>query len=84
MSAGSHTEPGGYTGAGKMNLHYTERGRLIQPIDNESGHSVPDASATEQFSIADARPPQEIAGLVRQLGYEPAWKDWDATLMAAN
>ena len=28
MSAGSHTEPGGYTGAGHDNLHYTERGRI--------------------------------------------------------
>ena len=84
MSAGSHTEPGGYTGAGKKNLHRTERGRLMQPVDNESGHSVSDANATEQFSIADARPPQEIACLVRRLGYEPVWKDWDAALMAAN
>ena len=84
MSAGSHTEPGGYTGAGKKNLHRTERGRLMQPVDNESGHSVSDANATEQFSIADARPPQEIACLVRRLGYEPVWKDWDAALIAAN
>jgi 2-iminoacetate synthase len=84
MSAGSHTEPGGYTGAGKKNLHHTERGRLIQPVDNESGHSAWDANATEQFRIADARPPQEIACLVRRLGYEPVWKDWDAALMAAN
>jgi 2-iminoacetate synthase len=84
MSAGSHTEPGGYTGAGKKNLHHTERGRLIQPVDGESGHSASDANATEQFRIADARPPQEIACLVRRLGYEPVWKDWDAALMTAN
>jgi 2-iminoacetate synthase len=84
MSAGSHTEPGGYTGAGKENLHHTERGRLIQPVDDESGHSISDANATEQFRIADTRPPQEIACLVRRLGYEPVWKDWDAALMAAN
>jgi 2-iminoacetate synthase len=84
MSAGSHTQPGGYTGAGKKNLHRTERGRLMQPVDNESSHSVSDDNATEQFSIADARPPQEIACLVRRLGYEPVWKDWDAALIAAN
>src|SRR5439155_488957 len=29
MSAGSHTEPGGYTGAGKENIHRTERGRIV-------------------------------------------------------
>jgi len=71
-------------GAGKKSLHYTDRGRLIQPVDNESGHFVSAANATEQFRIADARPPQEIACLVRRLGYEPVWKDWDAALMAAN
>src|SRR5256714_11650306 len=30
MSAGSHTEPGGYTGAGKEHLHRTERGRIVE------------------------------------------------------
>ncbi len=29
MSAGSHTEPGGYTGAGNDKIHHTERGRII-------------------------------------------------------
>ena len=30
ISAGSHTEPGGYTGAGKEKLHHTERGRIVE------------------------------------------------------
>ena len=30
MSAGSHTEPGGYTGAGKENIHQTVRGRIVE------------------------------------------------------
>ena len=29
MSAGSHTEPGGYTGAGRDKLHQTVRGRIV-------------------------------------------------------
>src|SRR5207244_1825500 len=29
LSAGSHTEPGGYTGAGRSKLHHTERGRIV-------------------------------------------------------
>ena len=29
VSAGSHTEPGGYTGAGRDHLHQTVRGRII-------------------------------------------------------
>ena len=38
--------------------------------------------ATEQFQIADARSPREVAELIRKLGYEPVWKDWDAALTA--
>ena len=35
-----------------------------------------------KFVKNDARPPQEVAELIRQLGYEPVWKDWDAALTA--
>jgi len=77
MSAGSHTEPGGYTGAGKEKLHQTERGRIVQVSEDKSRRSGPDTAATEQFKIADSRSPGEIADLVRRLGYEPVWKDWD-------
>jgi 2-iminoacetate synthase len=38
-------------------------------------------NATGQFNIGDERPPQEVAALIRKLGYEPVWKDWDAALM---
>lgn len=81
MSAGSHTEPGGYTGAGKEHLHRTERGRIVELGASEwAGNG--DIHATGQFDIADGRSPQEIADLIRGLGYEPVWKDWDAALMA--
>ncbi len=76
ISAGSHTEPGGYTGAGRENIHRTERGRIIPLAEGASEW------ATGQFEIADERSPQEIAELVRRLGYEPVWKDWDAALTA--
>ena len=79
MSAGSHTEPGGYTGAGKQKLHLTERGRMVELPVNEAGNV-----ATEQFQIADTRSPKEIADAVRHLGYEPVWKDWDSVLSAGN
>jgi 2-iminoacetate synthase len=39
-------------------------------------------AATGQFDIADDRSPEEIAALLRRLGYEPVWKDWDAALSA--
>jgi 2-iminoacetate synthase len=79
MSAGSHTEPGGYTGAGKQKLHHTERGRMVELGANESG-----AAATEQFQIADTRSPKEISHAVRHFGYEPVWKDWDHALSPGN
>jgi 2-iminoacetate synthase len=30
ISAGSHTEPGGYTGVERKKLHRTERGRIVE------------------------------------------------------
>jgi 2-iminoacetate synthase len=83
MSAGSHTEPGGYTGAGKEHLHQTVRGRIVELASDSSEWAPPDrraTSATRQFEIADERPVQEVAELIRRCGYEPVWKDWDAAL----
>jgi 2-iminoacetate synthase len=81
ISAGSHTEPGGYTGAGKDTLHHTEHGRIVKLGASE--WATPDhrpVQATSQFQIADDRSPREVADLIRQLGYEPVWKDWDMAL----
>jgi 2-iminoacetate synthase len=78
MSAGSHTEPGGYTGQGKDKLHLTRGGRLVKPelpvIPSEGEH------ATVQFEIADSRSPAEVAARLAALGYEPVWKDWEGVL----
>jgi 2-iminoacetate synthase len=57
MSAGSRTNPGGYT-------------------------SAPDS--LEQFEIDDSRSPAEVAAFLRSRGYEPVWKDWDATFDQAE
>jgi len=80
MSAGSHTEPGGYTGAGKEKLHHTERGRIVELGASEWANAAGDLHATGQFAIADDRSPQEVSEVIRQLGYEPVWKDWDGVL----
>jgi 2-iminoacetate synthase len=80
ISAGSHTEPGGYTGAGKEKLHHTERGRIVELGASEWAAAGPSVHATGQFDIADDRSPMDVALLVRRLGYEPVWKDWDAAL----
>ena len=77
MSAGSHTEPGGYTGQGTEELHRTVRGRIVAPeFDTEE-----DRLATSQFEISDGRSPAEVAAALRELGIEPVWKDWDAALV---
>jgi 2-iminoacetate synthase len=85
MSAGSHTEPGGYTGAGRDKIHRTERGRIVELAAGSSEWATTNqraTNATVQFEISDSRSPQEVAELIRERGYEPVWKDWDAALTA--
>jgi 2-iminoacetate synthase len=76
MSAGSHTEPGGYTGAGREKLHQTVRGRIV----GEGASEWANSQATGQFEVSDDRSPHEVATLIQKLGYEPVWKDWDTAL----
>lgn len=78
MSAGSHTEPGGYTRQGTEHLHRTIRGRIVAP-DFQDGE---DELATGQFEISDERSPSEIASVLRHRGLDPVWKDWDQALAA--
>jgi 2-iminoacetate synthase len=79
MSAGSHTEPGGYTRQGREHLHRTVRGRVVAP-EYQDGE---DQLATGQFEISDERSPAEIAAVLRRRGLEPVWKDWDQALCGA-
>src|SRR6266850_1082030 len=76
MSAGSHTEPGGYTRRGVEHLHQTVRGRIVPP-EFQDGE---DQLATGQFEISDDRSPERIADVLRQRGFEPVWKDWEQAL----
>ena len=76
MSAGSHTEPGGYTGQGKDSLHQTIKGRQV-PLPADSLEQ----KATEQFEIADVRSPAEVARMLGTLRLEAVWKDWDAAIL---
>jgi len=75
MSAGSRTEPGGYTGQGAHSLHLTVKGRVTQ---TNCGSSKADG----QFEIEDSRSPNEIAAALRSHGLEPVWKDWDSAILA--
>ena len=74
MSAGSHTEPGGYTGQASEQLHHTIRGKSV-PITCNSTH------ATKQFEISDDRSPSMIASKLVSLGLDPVWKDWDSVIL---
>jgi len=75
MSAGSRTEPGGYTGQGAHSLHLTVKGRVKKT--NCATHK-----ADGQFEIEDSRSPNEIAIALRSHGLEPVWKDWDSAILA--
>jgi len=79
MSAGSHTEPGGYTGQGTHELHRTVRGRIVAP-EFEKGE---DMLATGQFEISDERSAAEVAAALQRRGIEAVWKDWDRAILNA-
>lgn len=76
MSAGSHTEPGGYTGVGAEDLHLTVRGRRVE-MERRAGCE----KAEGQFGIADQRSVGEVAGMLSSRGMDPVWKDWDKAIL---
>lgn len=76
MSAGSHTEPGGYTSQGVDDLHLTVRGRRVE-LERRSSCD----KAEGQFNIADERSPAEVAAMLSSLGLDPVWKDWDSSIL---
>src|SRR6516165_716057 len=86
MSAGSRTEPGGYTGQGKESLHLTVKGRIADSISTTNGSNGglanrAGAKAECQFEVEDHRSPEEIVHALRAHNLEPVWKDWDAALL---
>lgn len=78
MSAGSRTEPGGYTGAGFEDLHLTTKGRRVE-LKEKTGCE----RATEQFQVSDTRTPAEVAAALIAQDIQPIWKDWDDTILRA-
>ena len=55
LSAGSRTNPGGYSHPG---------------------------DSTGQFEVNDNRSPAQVDAMIKQQGFEPVWKDWDAAFTA--
>ena len=78
MSAGSHTEPGGYTGQGSDRVKLTRNGRIVEQPEEDP---TTGEGATGQFSISDDRSPAEVAAMLVKSGLEPVWKDWDAAIL---
>ncbi len=46
---------------------------------NPGGYAEGADASLEQFATEDKRSPAEVAGMLRAAGYEPVWKDWDAS-----
>ncbi|MCH2062718.1 MAG: 2-iminoacetate synthase [Roseibacillus sp.] len=81
VSAGSHTEPGGYTGAGRDDLHRTIKGRRIEIDHAEHATGCSHTRATPQFEIDDDRSAETVAAQLRSQGFDPVWKDWDSEIL---
>lgn len=45
----------------------------------EPGGYATSPEALEQFTVSDSRSPEEVTKAIREKGYEPVWKDWDAS-----
>ncbi len=46
---------------------------------NPGGYAEGADASLEQFATEDKRAPAEVAAMLRAAGYEPVWKDWDAS-----
>ncbi|MBV9671398.1 MAG: 2-iminoacetate synthase ThiH [Verrucomicrobia bacterium] len=72
MSAGSRTDPGGYTHQGTDSLHVTVRGKISKAVGE---------AADGQFEVEDRRPADQVVEALRHCGLEPVWKDWDSSIL---
>lgn len=63
----------------QIGVTHTSAGSHAEP----GGYTKP-KEATEQFEVADLRSAAEVAGRLRELGYEPVWEDWGDVLPATE
>ena len=74
----SSREEAGYRDAlVPLGVTHTSAGSHTDP----GGYTEP-GEAEGQFEVNDTRAVAEVADALRALGYEPVWKDWDATMRA--
>jgi 2-iminoacetate synthase len=62
-----------------LGVTHTSAGSHADP----GGYTEP-GEATAQFDVDDTRSVEEVAAALRALGYEPVWKDWDASMHAVS
>lgn len=48
------------------------------------GGYTQESKTGEQFHLEDTRSPDAVASMLKNAGYDPVWKDWDATLSNAQ
>lgn len=86
MSAGSKTNPGGYSDSQRQTRGYEaayQNSKKSVPLPQLHRNPEKDnRGASEQFSISDERSLAEIADLLRTQGFDPVWKDWDTGFQA--
>jgi 2-iminoacetate synthase len=59
----------------RLGVTHTSAGSHADP----GGYTEP-GQAEAQFEVNDARTPEQVAAALRAMGYEPVWKDWDASM----
>ena len=57
-------------GLHRIGITHTSAGSHTEP----GGYEHP-GEAQEQFEVSDTRSPEEVAGSLRAMGYEPVWED---------
>lgn len=63
----------------RVGITHASAGSHTEP----GGYEHPD-EATEQFEIADTRPPGVVSARLRELGYDPVWEDWSRVTPATE
>ncbi|MCA1830933.1 MAG: 2-iminoacetate synthase ThiH [Actinobacteria bacterium] len=62
-----------------LGITHTSAGSHADP----GGYTEP-GEADAQFDVNDTRTPDEVARALRELGYDPVWKDWDPSMAGAR
>ncbi len=48
------------------------------------GYAQPSCKNLAQFQIEDQRPPEQVAAMIKNAGYDPVWKDFDQAFLESG